>query len=237
MEQVGDGIGLLVGDLALCVAEDESIAHGPGNPLRLMHALWRVIDLAAKQREAALVLIDVGPNLGVVNRAAVVAAEHVVIPLAPDMYSLQGLRNMGPALRHWRSEWTELRARNPVAELSVPSGRMQMAGYVVMQRTQRLDQPVKPHCWMAQIPSAYREATVEPAPDTVPRSIADDPECLALMMSYRSLIPLAQEARKPMFFLKPADGAIGGHTTAVQLCYREFRELAQRIAGRCRIAI
>ena len=237
VEQVGDGIGLLVGDLALSVAEDEPIADGPENHLRLIHALWRVIDLAAKQREATLVLIDAGPNLGVVNRAALIAAEHVVVPLAPDMYSLQGLRNLGPALRRWRSQWAELRARNPVAELSVPSGHMQMAGYVVLQRAQRLDQPVKPYRWMAQIPSAYREATVEPAPDTIPRSVADDPECLAVLMDYRSLIPLAQDARKPMFFLKPADGAIGGHTAAVQLCYRQFRELALRIAGRCGIAI
>jgi hypothetical protein len=46
-------------------------------------------------------------------------------------------------------------------------------------------------------------------------------------------MPLAQEARKPMFFLKPADGAIGGHTAAVQACYRDFRDLAEGIATHC----
>lgn len=90
---------------------------------------------------------------------------------------------------------------------------------------------------MAQIPAAYREATVDPVPDTIPRSVADDPECLGALVHYRSLVPLAQDARKPMFFLKPADGALGGHITAVQRCYREFRELAQRIAQRCGLAI
>lgn len=40
---------------------------------------------------------------------------------------------------------------------------------------------------------------------------------------------MAQEARKPMFLLKPADGAIGGHQAAVQQCYRDFEALAKTI--------
>ncbi len=50
-------------------------------------------------------------------------------------------------------------------------------------------------------------------------------------------MPLAQEARKPMFSLKPADGAIGGHAQAVQDYYRDFRELAREIAGRVGIVL
>ncbi len=49
-------------------------------------------------------------------------------------------------------------------------------------------------------------------------------------------MPLAQEARKPMFALRPADGAIGGHANAVQACYRDFRALARKIAERCGMA-
>ena len=71
--------------------------------------LWRVLELAALERGASIVLIDVGPNLGALNRAALVAAEHVLNPLAPDLYSRQGLRNLGPALRRWRQEWSERR--------------------------------------------------------------------------------------------------------------------------------
>jgi chromosome partitioning protein len=48
-------------------------------------------------------------------------------------------------------------------------------------------------------------------------------------VSSRRLMPLAQDARKPMFFLKPADGAIGGHVAAVRDCYDDFEALAKRI--------
>jgi cellulose biosynthesis protein BcsQ len=125
---------------------------------RVLSALWRVLHKAATQREAALVLIDVGPNLGAFNRAAMVAAEYVVVPLAPDLYSLQGLRNLGPTLRRWQEEWAERRKRNPVDNLQVPSGAMRPVGYVVMQHAVRLDRPVKAYGrWMDRIPAVYRE--------------------------------------------------------------------------------
>lgn len=65
----------------------------------------------------------------------------------------------------------------------------------------------------------------------------DDPHCLAALKHYRSLMPLAQEARKPIFRLKPADGAIGGHTQAVRECERDFRRLATEIASRTGIVL
>jgi hypothetical protein len=60
---------------------------------------------------------------------------------------------------------------------------------------------------------------------------------LATLKHYRSLMPLAQEAHKPMFRLRPADGAIGGHAQAVRACHEDFRRLAQAIASRCDVAL
>lgn len=238
VEHVESGLGLLVGDLRLSSAEDEMSGQWPDaldrkpRAFRVLSAFWRVIQCAAAVREADVVVIDVGPNLGALNRVALVAADHVVIPLAPDLYSLQGLRNLGPTLRRWRSEWAERLPRNPVAELSLPQGDMSPAGYVVMQHAVRLDRPVKAYArWMERIPLEYREAVLDEQGSQV-KKVASDPLCLATLKHYRSLMPLAMEARKPMFHLKPADGAIGGHSAAVQECYRDFRKLAKAIASR-----
>jgi hypothetical protein len=46
---------------------------------------------------------------------------------------------------------------------------------------------------------------------------------------------LAQEARKPIFHLKSADGAIGAHFAAVQQVHQHFKSLAQAIASRASI--
>lgn len=243
VERVAENLGLLVGDLTLSASEDELSSQWPGcldrqpRAFRVLSAFWRVMEQAARERDAALVLIDVGPNLGAINRGVMITAEHVVIPLAPDLYSLQGLRNLGPTLRRWREEWNERRGRNPVSGLSIPRGSMSPAGYVVMQHAVRLDRPVKAYAkWMGRIPGVYREAVLDESPQGAV-SVDKDPQCLATLKHYRSLMPLAQEARKPMFFLKPADGAIGGHATAVQDCYRDFQALATRIADRCGVVL
>lgn len=243
VESIAENIGLLVGDLALSASEDELSGQWPDcldrkpRAFRVLSAIWRIIEQAAQEREARLVLIDVGPNLGAINRAALITAEHVVIPLAPDLYSLQGLKNLGPTLRRWRVEWSERRERNPVADLSIPPGDMTPAGYVLMQHAVRLDRPVKAYDrWMARIPAIYRESVLDERAIAAP-TVADDPHCLAALKHYRSLMPLAQEARKPMFFLKPADGALGGHAKAVQDCYADFRKLARSVADRCGVQL
>ena len=67
-------------------------------PFLVMSAFWTVLRAAALAHEAEVVLVDVGPSLGAINRAALVASDHVVVPMAPDLFSLQGLRNLGPTL-------------------------------------------------------------------------------------------------------------------------------------------
>ena len=194
-----------------------------------MTAFYRAILIAAEQRQAELVLVDVGPNLGAINRAALIASEYVVIPLASDLYSLQGLRNVGPQLRLWREAWGELRGKSPDPDLSLPSGDMCPTGYVVMQHATRGERPVKAYLrWMDRIPGEYRRSVAnEPRDASV--HVENDPYCLAALKHYRSLMPLAMEARKPMFRLKPADGAIGAHAQAVRDCYTDFQALARQI--------
>lgn len=236
------GLGLLVGDLLLAIAEDELSSQWPAcldrkpRAFRVLSALARILRRGAVEIDARVILVDVGPNLGAFNRAALVTADSVVVPLAPELYSLQGLRNLGPTLRRWQGEWQERRERNPVEDLDVPEGAMRPIGYIVMQHAVRLDRPVKAYRrWMERIPAVYGTAVADKREPTPVTTTDHDPNCLATLKHYRSLMPLAQEARKPMFALKAADGAIGGHAAAVEGCYRDFRELAVAVAGRAGI--
>lgn len=40
---------------------------------------------------------------------------------------------------------------------------------------------------------------------------------------------MSQEARKPIFLLKPVDGALGAHVSAAQDAYQDFKNLTERI--------
>ena len=238
IEEIGETIGLLMGDLGLSRREDElstqwpKCLDGDKRAFRVTTAFARLIARAGKQFGADLALLDVGPNLGAINRAALVASDCVVIPLAPDLFSLQGLRNVGPTLKDWRRAWQERVTKKPEAlDIELPTGSMKSLGYVIMRHSIRLSRPVQAYGrWINRIPSEYTNAMTERDLPSVPKD--QDPNCLAHLKDYRSLMPMAQEANRPMFLLKPADGAIGAHQQAVRDCYTDFRRLARELLGR-----
>jgi chromosome partitioning protein len=202
---------------------------------RVTSAFWRILQAGAREHQADAVLIDLGPNLGAINRAALIASDYVVIPLGPDLFSLQGLENLGPALRRWRAEWQERLQKNPEPTLNLPAGKIAPIGYVVLRHSIRLDRPAKAfERWISRIPPTYRKAVLDQPVDPSVH-IDNDPDCIAKLKDYRSLMPLAQEARKPMFFLKPADGALGAHANAVADAYKDFLAVARSVARRAGI--
>lgn len=245
--EIDERIRLVPGDLGLSTFEDrlaeawskclDDDRRNAMDAARVTTAFYRIMESADAAFESDVVLVDVGPNLGAVNRAALVAADHVVIPLAADLFSLQGLKNLGPTLHTWREGWATradrlARFNSGRNAISLPSGRMEPAGYVVMQPSIRERYPVKAYRrWIARIPEVYR---VKILGENGPFQIPDpDPYALAVLKNYRSLAPMAQEARKPMFALKPADGAIGGHVAAVKECHKSIRGVACRLVTRC----
>ncbi len=237
VERVSDNLGLIPGDLGLSRFEDKLSSAWPSchnrdeSAFRTMTAFHRIIRQGAEMGYD-LVLIDVGPNLGAINRSALIASDQVCLPLAPDLFSLQGLKNLGPTLREWRGIWQDLLGKAP-GDLDLPKGSMQPMGYIVMQHG--ISRPVKAYQrWMDRIPGVYRECVLDEMAGKF-SDVAKDPYCLSLLKHYRSLMPMAMEARKPIFFLKSADGAIGAHIEAVRSCYKDFSRLASAIAAKAGI--
>jgi len=237
LQDTGDErVGLLAGDPGLSRFEDELSSEWPDGPdardpaLRLATAFHRLFRAAAGVHRADVVLVDLGPNLGALNRAALVAADHVLIPLTPDLLALQSLKGLGPTLRSWRTAWADSRSRSPLSDQDVPAGAIVPIGYVLHQRGVGLNRPGRAHQhWAPQIPLEYSRSVLDAQPVRSGVSAKEDSNCLASLSHYRSLMPMAQEARKAIFHLRPADGAIGAHQAVVARAQRDFNELAQRV--------
>jgi cellulose biosynthesis protein BcsQ len=237
VERISQRLYLVPGDLGLAGFESE-LSEAWGKCLdrlepafRKTSAFHRIAEMAAEKVGADVVIMDVGPNFGAINRSALITATHVLVPLAPDLFSLQGLRNLGPTLRKWREEWSDRKSRNPAPDLSLPSGLIEPIGYVILQFGIRDSRPVKAYeRWLAKIPDTYHRFVLNaPKPGLL---LSNDSSCLGLVKHYRSLVPLAMEVRKPIFHLKAADGAIGAHYKAVQDCASAFADLAAKISDR-----
>lgn len=239
-QTINTKLALIPGDLGLSGFEDQLSAtwtevmddKNKTRPFRILTAFWRSSQDAAKRFGANLIIIDVGPNLGAINRAALLGSNHVVVPLGADLFSLQGLRNLGPTLRDWREGWNYRRSSWTQPTFDLPNGDMVPAGYIAMRHGVRLTRPVKAYTrWLEQIPKEFRQSVLaENIATKLLPTIETDPYCLAMLKNYNSLMPLAQEARKPVFSLRAADGAIGSHANAVQKAYGDFKTLAQDIA-------
>ncbi len=238
----GDGeLGLLIGETNLSLCEDDlsyswnMCGGGDERAFRVTSMFARLIKKARSKFKADIVLVDVGPNLGAINRAALLSCDYVILPLGPDMFSLQGLKNVGMSLKKWRNEWKEYMKKAPGdAELrdDLPDGRMTPAGYLVMRHSVRLNRPTKAYAhWIEQFPAVYREKVL-----LAPRAAGSPGEdCIASLKDYRSLMPMAQESRKPMFNLKPGDGVFGENQKYVRRCYDDFKKVAKVIASRCQL--
>jgi cellulose biosynthesis protein BcsQ len=235
IEPISDKIGLIPGDLELSLFEDKlssswgACLNRDEAAFRIVSSFYRIIQDASSRWNADFTIIDIGPNFGAINRATLIAADNVVIPMAADLFSLQGLKNLGNQFGAWATEWQDRTSRNPEPSLLLPTGLIRPLGYVVMQHGIKESRPVKSYLkWLNRIPNVFREYVLK-RKSIEGLTTTSDNYCLALLKHYHSLIPMAMEARKPIFLLKPSDGAIGAHLGAVRSSYDDFKKLTTDI--------
>ncbi|ODS34862.1 chromosome partitioning protein [Candidatus Altiarchaeales archaeon WOR_SM1_SCG] len=239
VEQITENLGLVIGNLSLSTFEDKlsrawlECLGGDSLAFKITGIFNTIINDAAKQQNADIVLIDVGPNLGAINRAVTISSDYIIMPVASDLFSLQGIKNLGITLNNWKIDWQDRIARKPTSlNFEIPKGKELPAGYIIMQYTAKESRPVKSYLkWANRIPSVYSEYVLKN--NSTVQTVEEDNNCIALLKHYRSLAPMSMEAHRPMFMLKPADGAIGAHVYAVQKCYEDFETITKKIISIC----
>lgn len=235
LEHITNNLSLIIGDLELSAFEDRlsdswtKCLNKDEPAFRFISSFYRIIEKAATKQQADFVLIDVGPNLGAINRAALISADNIIIPVGADLFSVQGMTNVGKTLKEWRDEWQDRLKRSPEPTLLLPKGIMRPIGYVISQHGIKERRPVKAYSkWADKIPAIYHQSVLGNDDSEIPTT-NNDVNCLGLLKHFRSLMPMAMEVNKPIFLLKPADGAIGAHYEAVQKAYSDFEQLTKKI--------
>ncbi len=231
-------IWIYIGDLMLSDFETElssawtQVLAAQERGFRVTSAIYRLVNDFANKNNIDYVLIDIGPNLGVLNRAMLLSCDNYVIPMVPDMFSLRGTQNIGRVFAGWIIDYKLSLKRAGDFSFDVAPGQPQFSGYILQQFNKYRSRIVKAfENWQSQIPETIKQYVIFPlsTPTLAPYNLIQHRSNyqLAEFKNYNSLVPMAQNALKPIFDLTAADGIVGGHMQYVRSCDEEFNLICE----------
>ena len=238
---VNDRLAVVAGSVDLLDGEDFAKAWrecttGDAHAMQGVAAIARITQQAAAVHGSQLVLVDLGSSISPLNRVAFVGITHVIMPIISEPLALRSLEMVGAALAVWRDEWKD---RQPIVTAwskEVPERSMLPIGYVLLSVPTLGRGPTQaPMKLLTQVPTTFYHSVLGSNAGPPPADSLHDPMCLPLISQYVVLFPMAAELNKPVFDLKPADGAMGSIMAAAQRARQDFEHLARTILSRVSI--
>ncbi|WP_130617426.1 ParA family protein [Dyella amyloliquefaciens] len=191
---------------------------------------WNTQFLASLSGDYDLVVFDIGPSLGALNRAVLIGADYFLAPMGCDIFSLIGIDNIADWLNDWRQVYEqglslcERRHPGEIAKYAIrPNTEMsKFIGYTVQQyitKTIRQERRATGAFEeiLNEIPARIERRLVE----LVAPGLSTDELRLSDVPHMFSLVPLAQTAHAPIDLLTGRDGLSGGQYSQ-QSEYKSF---------------
>lgn len=184
--------------------------------------------------DAAIVFVDLGPNLGPLNRAILPSCDYFLTPVSPDLFSIRGTENLGRKLCTWNKEWRQIRDAADSAD-ELPHGAPKFLGYVMQQHNLRNNSAGMTSGWQI-FGSRVEEAVInnivsclQPLQQVV--EWEDESYNLGAIPNLHSLVPYSQEARKPIFDCTARDGLRGAHVSSANETKKLFLDMSRALIG------
>lgn len=185
-----------------------------------------------------LILVDMGPSLGAINRSILLATDHFLTPMSADLFSLMAVENILLSLSAWSADigmglnyYKKNNQNDYILDGAEVKWSVSFVGYVMqqykMQKIGGKKRPVK----------AYDEI-IKRFPDELEEleksfGIGDmGSSKLGEFPSLFSLIPMSQTAHAPVFGLQASDGVVGAHFSMVDNAATMFEEISDRLLKR-----
>lgn len=234
-----ENIYLVPGDVLLSSYEDRlgdtwSSARG-GDPLalRVQSAIYRYIVWCAESVDADVVLLDLGPNLGSLNRSVLASSDYFIVPISPDLFSIRGTENLGNKLVSWRNGWNQCNTEGAEIGFPLPAGCPTFLGYVKQQHNVRNNIDGMTRGWNIfgeQIEDTVQQNIVQRLdPLGQVHHWPDGTFDLGGIPNLHSLVPYSQAARKPVFDCTSSDGLTGAHIRTARDTEYHYSPIVQKI--------
>lgn len=197
-------------------------------------ALANVVNQTAERIGADVVLYDVGPNVGALNRAVLLDCDYFITPVAADLFSLRALSTVGRAISKWIQGWQTIRGLASAGDKQrLFNGRPVYLGYITSAfKVNSGRNAADPHAdWENKIAPrvtnrVIRElAAIDPA--LAPHAGANK---IGGVKHFHSLAPQAQKFGVGIGELRGLVNS--GHYAQVDEAHTEFQAIAREIARR-----
>jgi cellulose biosynthesis protein BcsQ len=218
------GVALIPGDPRLALKEDllsgdwQSAISGDVRGLRTSFLFAELLNRCGNYD---FVLFDMGPSLGSINRAVLLACNFFLSPMSIDIFSLRAIENISIALLEWKKRLSlglsqvDIALRDDLP--SQTSFDLMFAGYIAQQYIQKTTAGEQRAVAayeniMRRIPKIIQNNFIDrfqPNKPSIKNEIGSIPNLF-------SLIPMSQSAHKPVFSLKARDGVRGAHFNKVR---------------------
>jgi cellulose biosynthesis protein BcsQ len=239
IRDLGEDLYLIPGDVLLAQYEEElpqAWLDSFGRKTRgydVMAALSMAVSQAAAEVKADVVLYDVGPNVGALNRAILLDSDYFITPVAADLFSLRALTSVGRAIAKWIVDWgTVQKLADPASKKLLLRGRPAFLGYVTSAyKVASGRSATNPHSdWEKRIAPHVRDRIVEDLRKVDPSLVPSSGNKLGAIKNFHSL---AVEAQKHGVAIGKLRGRVNpGNYAQIDEADAEFQQLAHEIVKR-----
>jgi cellulose biosynthesis protein BcsQ len=231
------GVALIPGDPRLALKEDllsKDWQDAIAGDIRGLRTSFLFSQFLSRCAQYDLVLFDMGPSLGSINRSVLLACDFFVSPMSIDIFSLKAIENISTALLEWKRRLSYgLNQVDPQLRSDIPAGgafNIRFAGYVAQQYIQKTTAGVQ------RAVAAY-EVIMRRIPKSIKQNFVDKLQASEVDIAYEigtipnlySLIPMSQTAHKPIFQLKAKDGVRGAHFSKVKDAETIFKKVTNQL--------
>lgn len=237
--EVRENVLLLVGDVLLSQYEEElpaawvdSFARKPRG-YDVMCAVSRLTEILCEAYHIDYVLVDIGPNVGPLNRAVLLDSDYFATPVAADLFSLRALGAVGHTLGRWIQDWQTVRSLAPSSERDrLLKGTPTYLGYINSAfKVREGDKKAKPHeYWERQMAPRISERLVGTLEGIDSGLVCRAPYLLGEVKHFQSL---PSEAQRYGIALSKLKGKVNpGHNAQIALAKDTFALLATKMLER-----
>ena len=183
-------------------------------------AFQSIIRKTAESQKCELVLVDMSPNAGAMNRSLLMSSDYFIIPTSPDFFSFQSIQALGEMLPKWNQDFMDFRDSSVTNHL--PQDPPRMLGIISQkyrpytkkthsenQKRQGIAKSFQE--WIDKIQRASSEVLAKSLHEhgmvveekIFKRHVQDEsPYNLVSIGDFNSLIALSQKHSKPIFELE-----------------------------------